>query len=33
VLVFLADGDYAFVAITGTVFAILIASFLLGRAG
>jgi uncharacterized membrane protein len=33
VLVFLADRDYAFVAITTTVFAILIASFLLGRSG
>jgi uncharacterized membrane protein len=33
VLVFLADRDYAFVAITATVFMILIASFLLGRAG
>jgi uncharacterized membrane protein len=32
VLVFLADRDYAFVLITTTVFVILIASFLLGRA-
>jgi uncharacterized membrane protein len=33
VLVFLADRDYAFVLITTTVFLILIASFLLGKAG